>query len=129
MASSTSIAQIRRLIYGGSTRAGTLSTGDIGWFADNSANIWLAASQAAAAEGAAGGVGRKKVGDLEIDEGAAGGWLDLSKALRLRGIRSVSVYAGGISVSDKATQQADSDWDQPANKLGDFDYQGDDELR
>lgn len=123
MPSSTSIAQVRRLIYGGSTRSGSLSTGDIGWFVDNNANIYLAASAAAAAEGQVAGGGRKKVGDLEIDEGAAGGWMDLSKTLRLRGIRSVSVYAGGISQSDKETQRADTDWDKPANRLGQFDYE------
>lgn len=125
MASSTQIAQVRRLIYGGSTRTGTLSTGDIGWFVDNGANIWIAASNAAAAEGSVGGVGRKKVGDLEIDEGAAGGWMDLSKRLRLQGIRSVSVYAGGIGVSDKTANESDSDWDKPAFRSGQFTYSDD----
>lgn len=123
MPSSTSIAQVRRLIYGGSTRTGTLSTGDIGWFVDNAPNVWLAAAEAAASEAAAYGSGRKKVGDLEIEEGSAGGWLDLSKRLRRKGLSSVSVYAGGISVSDKTAQTADSDWDQPANRLGMFDYE------
>lgn len=125
MASSTQVAQIRRLIYGGSTRTGSLSTGDIGWFADNRGNIWLAAAAAAEAEGAYAGAGRKKVGDLEIDEGN-GGWRDLAKSLRLQGLRSVKPYAGGISVSDKETQRSDSDYDQPAVRLGMFDYEGDD---
>ena len=122
MPSSTSIAQVRRLIYGGSTRTGTLSTGDIGWFVDNAPNVWLAASEAAASEAAAYGSGRKKVGDLEIEEGSAGGWLDLSRRLRRKGISAVSPYAGGISVADKAAQDTDSDWDRPANRLGMFDY-------
>ena len=123
MASSTDIAQVRRLIYGGSTRAGTLSTGDIGWFVDSAPNVWLAASEAAASEAAAYGSGRKKVGDLEIEEGSAGGWLDLSRRLRRKGISSVSPYAGGISVSDKVTQDTDSDYSRPGNRLGMFDYQ------
>ena len=122
MASSTQVAQVKRLIYGGSTRTGSLSTGDIGWFVDNAPNIWLAASEAAASEAAAYGSGRKKVGDLEIEEGSAGGWLDLSRRLRRKGISTVAPYAGGISVSDKQTQRDDTDWDQPANRLGMFDY-------
>ena len=121
MASSTQIAQIRRLTYGGSTRSATLSTGDIGWFADNQPNIWLAAASAAEAEGAAAGAGRKKVGDLEIDEGD-GGWQTLAKALRLQGIRRVSPFAGGRSVAAKTDQEADTDWDRPAVRLGMFDY-------
>lgn len=126
MPSSTSIAQVRRLIYGGSTRSGSLSTGDIGWFVDNAANVYLAAEQAALAEAAAdfGNVTNMSVGDLSVGRSADYlRWRELAARLHRQGIRSVSVYAGGISQSDKETQRADTDWDKPANRLGQFDYE------
>ncbi len=127
MASSTDIAQMRRLLYGGSTKSGSLSTGDIAWYFDNNGNLYLAASQAANGEqiqAIAGG--RKKVGDLEVDPSeTAEGWLALSKQLRLRGVRSTKPYVGGISVDDKAAQNSDRDWDKPESKRGQFDYNSD----
>ena len=71
MATSTQIADMRRNLYGGFTKCGSLSTDDIASFFDENANVWLAAAQAANAEqqNAIAG-GRKKVGDLEVDPGA-----------------------------------------------------------
>ena len=114
MASTADSDAVRRLLYGGSTRSGSLSTGDIDWFVDTNSNLWLAASEAAMAEaGAAGsGITRKKVGDLEI-EYSAGEWTSRSKTFRRRGIAKVSPYAGGISVADKASVESDSDRDRP----------------
>lgn len=126
MASSTQIAQMRRLLYGGSTKTGSLSTDDVAWFFDNNVNLYLGAAQAAYAEGmeTAGG-GKKKVGDLEIDPGASGDyWLGLSKQLRLRAVRQVKPFSGGISVDAKVATEADSDWDAPESRRGQFDYDG-----
>ncbi len=127
MATTGNIDDLQRFLYGGSTRTGTLSTADLGSFADENPNIFLAAEQAAYAEmqeAIAGG--RKKVGDLEVDPGAvAGSWQRLAKQLRLRGVRrGVKPYAGGISIDDRAAQERDSDWDRPESRRGQFDYDG-----
>lgn len=128
MASTSDSDTIRRHIYGGSTRSGTLSTADIDWYADNYSNLWLAASEAANAEALkAMSGGKKKVGDLEIDVGAtAAAWNDLAKRLRVTGVRKggVSPFSGGISISDKTSNETDSDWDRTAGQLGQFDYEG-----
>ena len=127
MASSTQIAQTRRLVYGGSTRSGSLSAGDVAWFFDNNANLYLGAAAAANAEqiNAIAG-GRKKVGDLEVDPSVtAAGWGALSKQLRLRGVRQVSPFSGGISRNQKAATETDADWDEPESRRGQFDYNSD----
>ncbi len=130
MASSTDIAQMRRLLYGGSTRSGSLSTDDVAWFHDNNGNLYLAASEAANAEALnKAAQGDRKVGDLEIKFAGAGGAVDfytqLAKRLRLRGVRSTKPYVGGSSVGDKAAQNSDRDWDKPESKRGQFDYNSD----
>ena len=126
MASSTEIAQMRRLLYGGSTKSGSLSTDDVAWFHDNNASLYFGAAQAANAEQIntmAGG--RRKVGDLETDPGvSADAWAALSKQLRLRAVRQTKPFAGGISVAAKTAQEQDSDWDRPESRRGQFDYQG-----
>ena len=126
MATTGNVDDMSRLLYGGSTKTGSLSTGDLGWFYDNNVSLYLAASQAAYAEGmedASGG--KKKVGDLEIDPGSAGDyWLGLSKQLRLRGVRQTKPYSGGISIDDKAAVESGSDWDRPESRRGQFDYNG-----
>ena len=126
MATPKQIASMRRYLYGGSTKSGSLSTDDLGAFVDENVNLYLAASQAANAEAmkvASGG--KKKVGDLEVDPGAtAGMWTNLSKQLRLKGVRQVRPYSGGISVSDKSNRLSDTDRDAPAFKSGQFGYPG-----
>jgi len=129
MASSTQIAQMRRLLYGGSTKTGSLSTDDVAWFFDNNVNLYLGAAQAANAEALVKAAqGDRKVGDLEISFAGAGGGVDfytkLSKELRLRGVRQVKPFSGGISVDAKVAAEADSDWDRPESRRGQFDYNG-----
>ena len=126
MATTGNIDDLQRYLYGGSTRTGTLSTADLGSFADENPNIFLAAEQAAYAEmmeAIAGG--KKKVGDLEVDPGVvAGRWQTLAKQLRLRGVRQVKPYAGGVSIDDKRATETDKDWDTPESRRGQFDYDG-----
>ena len=118
---------VRRLIYGASTGAGSLSTADIAWFVANNSNIYLAASEAADAEALAKSAkGDKTVGDLSISYGGSAAlFLSLATKLRLRGVRTASAHSGGISVSDKENNRTDSDWDQPAARSGQFDYDND----
>jgi hypothetical protein len=129
MASTEDTSSVRRYIYGGSTRSGSLSTADIDSYVDENSNTYLAAAAAADAEALlAMAGGKKKVGDLEIDVGAtAPTWLALAKKLRVRGIRKggVTPFSGGISLNDKANNESDTDWNQTAGKLGQFDYRGD----
>jgi hypothetical protein len=117
---STAAADLRRLIYGGSTRSGSLSTGDLEWFAANRGNVWLAAAAAAEAEAtASAGIAAKQVGDLRIqyaDDSA--GYAAAADRLRAQGIRSVAPYAGGISLSDIDTVESDTDRPTPAFARG-----------
>jgi len=129
MATTGNVDDMQRLLYGGSTKTGSLSTADLGWFYDNNVNVYLAASQAANAEALVKAAqGDRKVGDLEISFAGAGGGVDfytkLSKELRLRGVRQVKPYSGGISIDDKVAREGDSDWDRPESRRGQFDYNG-----
>ena len=84
MTTSTKAHPIRRLLYAGSTRTGTLSTADLEWFIDNKPNVWLAASAAALSEAQYyAALGNRKVGDLGVDYGGAvAEWRLLSNRLR-----------------------------------------------
>lgn len=118
---------VRRLLYGGSTRSGTLSTGDIDWFVDNASNVWLAAAEAAGAEGAAayGQPTNKKVGDLSISRSADYlRWRQLSSTLRRKGISKVTPFAGGTSKADKTARESDTDRVQSEVKVAMHDYDG-----
>ena len=130
MATTGNIDDLQRYLYGGSTRTGTLSTADLGSFADENPNIFLAAEQAAYAEMiTAAAKGDRRVGDLEVNYSGQGGgadfWKGLGKELRLRGVRrGVKPYAGGVSIDDRASQERDTDWDRPESRRGQFDYDG-----
>lgn len=68
----------------------------------------------------------KQVGDLKIDYGggsggASGTLKEKARQLRLEGVRKVKPYAGGISEIDKRNQETDTDWNQPAFRVGQFD--------
>lgn len=123
MASTADMNVMKRHLYGGSTRSGTLSTGDLGYYADNAPNLYIAASRAALAEAGASVGGSKQVGDLKIDRKAED-WHALSKRLRIEGVRSVKPYSGGISVADSDSQAADTDWRRGPFRVGRFDNPG-----
>lgn len=108
---STGSNDIRRLIYGGSTRTGTLSTADLEWFYTNHADVWLAAAQAADAEAAVnGGKASKAVGDLKIEyRSAADGYGAVAERLRLRSLRSVAPFAGAVTQTDVDREAGDSE--------------------
>jgi len=124
MASTSDADTVRRLIYGGSTRSGTLSTADVDWYVDAEPNVYLAGAEAAAAEASVNAdLAEKAVGDLRIRYGeTARGWDAVYRRLRRRGLRKVKAHSGGISVAGKDTAYSDSDWDQPASRLGVHDF-------
>lgn len=71
----------------------------------------------------------KTVGALSMSYGdseKAQEYRTLAKSLRARGaiFSGWKPYSGGISRSDKKTQQQDTDWDQPAFERGQFDFPG-----
>ena len=92
-----------------------LSDEEIQYLIDTSTHILTAA--AAAADAIAGqyatAAKSKKVGDLEVDygKGQAAEYVALAKSLRAEVSKKAgaAVYAGGISKSDKATAEADTD--------------------
>lgn len=112
MASTADQDYVRILVYGGSTRSGTVSVADIGTVLDDSVNVYLAASRIALAEAA--NLARQtnlKVGDLSITRIGieAAQYRTLSKDLRKQGVRSVKPFAGGISQAQKDTNENNSD--------------------
>ncbi len=123
MASTADADTVRRLIYGGSTRTGTLSTADVNWFVDNNPNVRLAASEAAMAEATLlASKPSRTVGDISIDyTGAINNYRSMSADLRKSGLRSVKPYAGGLTRSSKDTERDDSDRVPPAFAVGQFD--------
>ena len=126
MASTDDSDAVRRLLYGGSTRSGTLSTGDVDWFVDNAPNVWLAAAEAASAEASVNlDVVSKSVGDLRIEYGErATRYQGLSAQYRRKGIAKVTPFAGGISIADKTARESDTDRNAPAVAVGMHDYDG-----
>lgn len=125
---SSGLATVRMLI--GDTTYGDqlLLDAEVKYFVDNEANYSLAG--AAAAKTLAMKFARKAdkaIGDLRITYGhMVDNYLKLSKELRTAALRSapVNVYAGGISVSDKDTVEANSDRVTPAFYREQFDYPG-----
>lgn len=122
MATAAQIASVRRYIYGGSTRSGSLSTDDIGSFVDENVSVLYAAAYAADAEASDAATNPdKKIGDLELRYGAvADSFRTLSASLRAQASRRVSPFAGGISRSAKDTQYADSDMVRPKFRVDQF---------
>lgn len=115
---------VRRLIYGGSTRSGTLSTADIASFVAENGNVYLAASEAAMAEMAVNvsAPTNRKVGDLSVSFSADYlRFRDLSRSLRKRGLRAIKPFAGGITISNKDAERDESDRVAPAFAVGQFD--------
>jgi hypothetical protein len=116
---------VRRLLYGGSTRSGTLSTGDIDWFVDNAPNVWLAAAEAASAESSVNlDITSKSVGDLRIEYGdRAANFKGLAAQYRRKGISKVTPFAGGTSRADKTARESDTDRVQSEVKVGVHDFE------
>jgi hypothetical protein len=118
----TNLAKI--LVYGGSTRSGTLSGSDIGTILDTEANVYYGAAMIALSE-AANAVetekGIQKVGDLSISN--SGDYLRyraIYTNLRRRAAARAKPFAGGISVAEKDTEAGDTDRPDPVFWWGQF---------
>jgi len=113
-----------------STAVNLLTDNEVAWLEADYPNVYYAAAAGAdmIASGKGDAVFQKKVGDLALSMGApkagiAEQYRMLAARLRMTAAsRGVKPYTGGISVSDKDTQRADTDWDQPAAAIGMNDY-------
>ena len=67
----------------------------------------------------------KKVGDFMLDRsGDMERYNKLGRSYRRHGVSKVKPFAGGVSVGEKDTQYADSDFDRPPFRVGQFDNPG-----
>jgi hypothetical protein len=128
--------QVRFLIGDTNSSTPIFQDEEIDWLLTQNTNVYLAA--ASAADAAASGVvavggnsatKTKTVGALSISYGdteKAKDWRTLASQLRVRAAltRTIVPYSGGISKSDKATRQQDSDWNKPSFARGMHDYPG-----
>jgi hypothetical protein len=105
---------------------GRLSDETINCFLTSEPSVWYAAAMCAdTLAGLMGGSGSLTVGDL-----SSVSWLSapqlrsLAKSLRVRGSQAAVPFAGGIKVSDKDTEKADTDRVPHAFAVGMHDDQG-----
>ena len=111
-----------------STKLWTLQDGEIQYAVRKwPSNVYLAAAVCAETIMAnmKGTVADKSVGDLSITYNAASIQFYKETASRLRqraALASVKPWAGGTSISEKETNDADADRIQPAAKIGGMDY-------
>ncbi len=123
---------VRALLGDTSTSTALLSDSEVAWLVAQHPNVYYAAAVGADMLFAnnASAVVSKKVGDLTLTKGSglggsvASNYKELGEELRSTAARmGVKPYAGGISVSDKDTQEGDSDWDRSEIRLGMHDYE------
>ena len=119
-------AAVRALLRDTPSSSPVLTDNEVTWLVAQHPNVYFAASVGAdmIAGHFSDSVVQKKVGDLSWTKGSISGdvasqYRNLSKELRATAARmGIKPMAGGISVSDKATQVGDSDWDNPQIGLG-----------
>jgi hypothetical protein len=102
-----------------------LSDEEIQYLIDSNNHVLFAAADAAEAIGAkyASDPSSKDVGDFKLSypgDGRSGTYAGLAKRLRARAAKKAgsSLYAGGISKTDKAAMETDSNRVQPVFKIG-----------
>lgn len=124
----TDLNKVRRLIGDVSSTAPLFQDEEIDFFTSSETNVFGAASLACESlAGLYAAQVNKQVGPLRLDASQkydhfrdlAGRYAVLAKS---KG--SPQIYAGGISVSDKDTQEADTDRDAPYFKRGWDDFAG-----
>lgn len=115
--------RVRLLVGDVDATAQQLQDEELAFFLSENGNVYVAASEAAKALAAL--YARqvdKQVGDLRISASQRQAhYTTLAKELRRRVGRSVSPYAGGLSISDKNSVASDTDRVRPAFERGMFD--------
>lgn len=105
--------QVRFLIQDTNTSRQLVTDEEIEWLVSTEANVYTAAAMACETlVTKAGSIKSKWVGDLRIVYDASY-YRNLAMSLRARGSSHQVPFAGGISISDKQTQENDSDAVQP----------------
>lgn len=123
---------VRLYIYDTSTSSGSniFQDAELTYFINANSNILYAAAAAAdAAAGKFSGTGSasmKKVGDLQISYGGgnpASAYRQLAQNLRMQAAMGLKPYVGGITISDKNNEEADTDRVAPGVSIGMHDYE------
>lgn len=105
---------LRSLIRDTDSSRQRITDEELAFFYSQERNIWRAAASACLAL-ADGERVNKTVGDLSIAQGSIlTNYAKLAQLYRMRADNDATVYAGGISQSDKLTQEQDSDRVVPA---------------
>lgn len=121
MASTADTDLAKILVYGGSTRSGTLSATDIGTILDSEPSVYYGAAMIAESEaGNLAGEGGKQVGDLKIEAGAATEMRKIAISLRRRAVARAKPFAGAMSVAEKQTEDGNTDRPDPVFWWGQF---------
>lgn len=99
---------------------GKLSDETIDYFLSSEPSVWYAAAMCCdAIAGQQAGVSGMTVGDLSITYGGTqSNYASLAKQLRMRGSRAAVPFAGGIKITDKDTELADTDRAEHAFSVG-----------
>lgn len=101
---------------------GRLSDEFIAWTLTAEPNVWYAAALCAETIGGQlSQAGDLTVGDLSIRR-TVNEWRNLAKTLRARGSRGAVPFAGGITQTDKDTEQTAADRPAPSFAVGMHDY-------
>ena len=116
---------VRFLIQDTDTNRQLATNEEIDWLLTQEVNVYTAAAAALqSVVNRQAGIGSKKVGDLSITFDFAAAEKRISD-LRLRGRSSYEIpSAGGISVAEKDTNEADTDIPKPFFKRKQFDFEG-----
>ena len=125
---SSGISYVRLRLADTSTASAKLSDEEIQAFLDMEPNWVMAASLGARSiAGQFSGKADKSVGKLRIAAGSVAERYDaLAEALLREAARRAGVYAGGISIDDMETTEADTDRVVPPFEMGQFDNVGGD---
>lgn len=116
--------QIRWLIQDVQSSRVLLQDAEIDWCQTLEANAYLSAALCCEVLVVrAGNVKARRAADLSLDYDP-GFYRGLAAQLRAKGMTAQVPYAGGISVSDKAAQDADTDRVPPTMFRGEFDHPG-----
>lgn len=115
---------VRILVHDTDCANAKLSDETIDYYLTSEPSVWYAAGMAAETiAGQYSAQGTITVGDLSIQRSISE-YRGLSKQLRMRGARGAVPFAGGIKLSDKDTETADSDRVAPSFTIGIHDDKG-----
>jgi hypothetical protein len=112
------LMQVRFLVQDTKYTRQLLQDDEIYWMITQEANVFMAAAACCdSLVASAGNIKSKKISEFFISYDIVF-YTKLAGMLRARGAGHQVPYAGGISISDKEAQQANSDWVSPTIGIG-----------